>query len=177
MVIGKRLNALVSAALIAVFGFIGVHEGLSFNIGSVSRMGPGFFPMALGVILVVVSAVILVQGFLQGSKLNETLQLNLEVKGWLLVLAGICSFILLGEVVGFVPAIFALVFLSALGVWLAENLGTLTGTWRYDGQAQGEMVSLATLGSWLLFLCVALMVALLVMPQATTRESLDQPDT
>jgi len=115
MVIGKRLNALVSAALIAVFGFIGVHEGLSFNIGSVSRMGPGFFPMALGVILVVVSAVILVQGFLQGSKLNETLQLNLEVKGWLLVLAGICSFILLGEVVGFVPAIFALVFLSALG--------------------------------------------------------------
>jgi hypothetical protein len=71
--------------------------------------------MALGVILVVVSAVILVQGFLQGSKLNETLQLNLEVKGWLLVLAGICSFILLGEVVGFVPAIFALVFLSALG--------------------------------------------------------------
>ncbi|MCB1396786.1 MAG: DUF817 family protein [Rhodobacteraceae bacterium] len=68
-------------------------------------------------------------------------------------------------------------FLSALGVWLAENLGTLTGTWRYDGQAQGEMVSLATLGSWLLFLCVALMVALLVMPQATTRESLDQPDT
>lgn len=68
----------------------------------------------------------------------------------------------------------ASLFLSALGVWLAENLGTLTGTWLYDGQAQNEPVSLATLGSWYLFLCVALMVALLVMPQATSSEALDR---
>jgi len=60
-------------------------------------------------------------------------------------------------------------FLSALGVWLSENLGTLTGTWIYDGQEQGEPVSIATLGSWYLFLCVALMVALLVSPGATQR--------
>lgn len=66
--------------------------------------------------------------------------------------------------------------LAALGVWLAENLGTLTGTWAYEGQRRGELVSLGTLGSWVLFLCVALMVALLVMPQATAREALDRPD-
>ncbi|WP_323036020.1 DUF817 family protein [Pararhodobacter sp.] len=60
-------------------------------------------------------------------------------------------------------------FLSALGVWLAENLGTLTGTWLYSGQEQGELVSFATLGSWYLFLCVALIVALLVLPDATQR--------
>lgn len=64
--------------------------------------------------------------------------------------------------------------LSALGVWGAENLGTLTGTWLYEGQAPGELVSLATLGSWYLFLCVALMVALLTMPQATSPEPLDR---
>lgn len=57
--------------------------------------------------------------------------------------------------------------LSALGVWLAENLGTLTGTWAYDGQDPFEMVSLATLGSWFLFLCVALVTALIVIPDAT----------
>lgn len=60
-------------------------------------------------------------------------------------------------------------FLSALGVWLAENLGTLTGTWRYDGQDPAQWVSLATLGSWILFLFVALMVALSVLPAATER--------
>lgn len=62
-------------------------------------------------------------------------------------------------------------FLSALGVWLAENLGSLTGTWLYHGQQIPEPVNLATLGSWYLFLCVALMVALLVLPQATSRKA------
>jgi uncharacterized membrane protein YoaT (DUF817 family) len=76
---------------------------------------------------------------------------------------------------GWMPMLLSL-FLSALGVWLAENIGTLTGTWLYDGQAQGEAVSLATLGSWYLFLCVALMVALLVIPGATQRVSLTHDD-
>jgi len=56
-------------------------------------------------------------------------------------------------------------FCSALGVWLVENLGTLTGTWLYAGQAPGQPVSLATLGSWYLFLCVALAVALALGPR------------
>ena len=60
-------------------------------------------------------------------------------------------------------------FLSAVGVWFAENVGTFTGTWLYSGQDQGDAVSLATLGSWYLFLCIALMVALLVLPGATQR--------
>lgn len=66
--------------------------------------------------------------------------------------------------------------LSALGVWLAENLGTVTGTWLYDGQASHEWVSLATLGSWVLFLYVALMVALAVLPEATARQPLARPE-
>lgn len=49
---------------------------------------------------------------------------------------------------------------AATGVWLVENLGTLTGTWLYAGQAPGQMVSIATLGSWYLFLCVALALAM-----------------
>jgi Uncharacterized integral membrane protein len=61
-------------------------------------------------------------------------------------------------------------FLSALGVWLAENLGTLTGTWLYDGQATEDWVSLATMGSWILFLYVALVVALAVLPRSTRRQ-------
>ena len=69
------------------------------------------------------------------------------------------------------PMLLSLV-LSALGVWLSENLGTLTGTWIYDGQQQGELVSFATLGSWYLFLCVALVVALLVLPGATQRDTI-----
>ncbi len=49
----------------------------------------------------------------------------------------------------------------ALSMWLAENLGTLTGTWRYADQQMGEAVNLATMGSWFLMICVALAVVLL----------------
>lgn len=66
-------------------------------------------------------------------------------------------------------------FLSALGVWLAENLGTLTGTWLYEGQETHEWVSLATLGSWVLFLYVALMVALAALPGSTRRGHIPRP--
>ncbi len=69
----------------------------------------------------------------------------------------------------------ASLFFSALGVWLAENLGTITGTWAYDGQSQYEWVSLATLGSWALFLYVALMVALAALPGATRRSHIPRP--
>lgn len=63
----------------------------------------------------------------------------------------------------------ALLAIWAGGIWLAENLGTLTGTWLYLGQQPGEWVSLATLGSWVLFLVVALVVALLVAPGGERR--------
>jgi len=64
------------------------------------------------------------------------------------------------------------VFLSALGIWLAENLGTLTGTWLYDGQQAGEKVSWATLGSWYLFLLVAFSTVTLACRSALHREAL-----
>ena len=53
-------------------------------------------------------------------------------------------------------------FLSALALWVAENVGTATGTWIYSGQIRGEMVSLAKLGSWYLLLYVAFVTVTLV---------------
>lgn len=63
------------------------------------------------------------------------------------------------------PMLLSLI-LSALGVWLAENIGALTETWLYHGRQWPTPVDLATLGSWYLFLCVALAVAMLVQPRA-----------
>jgi uncharacterized membrane protein YoaT (DUF817 family) len=53
-------------------------------------------------------------------------------------------------------------FLSSLALWVAENIGTLTGTWLYSGQSPGRMVSLAKLGSWYLLLYVAFVTVTLV---------------
>lgn len=46
-------------------------------------------------------------------------------------------------------------FLSALALWLAENIGTATGTWLYYGQGPQTPVSYAKIGSWYLLLYVS----------------------
>ena len=53
-------------------------------------------------------------------------------------------------------------FLASLFLWVAENIGTMTGTWVYAGQAQLEMVSLNKVGSWYLLLYVAFATVTLV---------------
>ncbi len=63
-------------------------------------------------------------------------------------------------------------FLSALALWVAENVGTATGTWIYSGQLPGQMVSLAKLGSWYLLLYVAFVTVTLVTRRALSTEAL-----
>ena len=67
-------------------------------------------------------------------------------------------------------------FLSALALWVAENVGTATGTWIYSGQLPGQVVSLAKLGSWYLLLYVAFVTVTLVSRQALSRQSLKFTD-
>jgi uncharacterized membrane protein YoaT (DUF817 family) len=57
-------------------------------------------------------------------------------------------------------------FLSAVALWVAENVGTLTGTWLYSGQVPGQAVSLAKFGSWYLLLYVAFVTVTLVSRRA-----------
>jgi uncharacterized membrane protein YoaT (DUF817 family) len=57
-------------------------------------------------------------------------------------------------------------FLSSLALWVAENVGTWTGTWLYSGQSPDQMVSLGKLGSWYLLLYVAFVTVTLVTRSA-----------
>ena len=58
----------------------------------------------------------------------------------------------------------AAAFLSSLLLWLAENIGTRTGTWLYAGQHEAQMVSLAKIGSWYLLLYVSFVTVTLAAP-------------
>ena len=46
---------------------------------------------------------------------------------------------------------------------MAENIGTLTGTWLYSGQSPGKAGSLAKIGSWYLLLYVAFVTVTVVI--------------
>ncbi len=63
-------------------------------------------------------------------------------------------------------------FLSALFLWIAENVGTATGTWLYNGQLPGEMVRWGKLGSWYLLLFVAFGTVTFVLRDALIRRPL-----
>ena len=67
-------------------------------------------------------------------------------------------------------------FLCACVVWIAENVGTMTGTWVYKGQSALEMVSFSKMGSWYLLLFVAFTTVTLVLRDALYREAHRPPD-
>lgn len=60
-------------------------------------------------------------------------------------------------------------FLSSFFLWLAENIGTMTGTWLYAGQNPFDQVSFAKMGSWYLLLYVSFVTVTLVFRSALHR--------
>lgn len=108
-------------ALIGVGGFIALHAVTTLSLGTVSRMGPGMFPAALGVILAVLGAVILVPAlFRQGEVLKVDLRSLVSVAGAML------AFVLLVEPFGLIPAILVLTLIATraddkLG-WLGSGI-------------------------------------------------------
>jgi uncharacterized membrane protein YoaT (DUF817 family) len=53
-------------------------------------------------------------------------------------------------------------FFSAFFLWIAENVGTMTGTWLYSGQSSFELVRLSKFGSWYLLLYISFLLVTIV---------------
>jgi hypothetical protein len=103
--------------LISGFGVaVAAHSLSAFAIGTLSQMGPGFFPLTLGVILFLSGVAIAVKGHLSEARAGrETMRHPPEWRAWSLICLGIASFVVLAKYAGMVPATFSIVFISALG--------------------------------------------------------------
>jgi hypothetical protein len=107
--------------LLILVGLVAAEQGGSYKLGSLTSMGPGFMPAALGALLAFFG--ILVAGGAAFSTEPEGLpQARPDWMGWLCILGGPVLFILLAEPVGLIPATFGCVFVAALG--------DRTTTWR-----------------------------------------------
>ena len=106
---GKRRDR-IGGLLILTVGLATALQATDYAIGTLSRMGPGFFPLALGVILAVIGVVI----FGTAKDAPDDTK-SPEWRGWLCICAGIAAFVVLGRYGGLMPATFAVVFISALG--------------------------------------------------------------
>ena len=90
-------------------GTIAIITARDYPFGSTLRMGPGYFPVVLSVILIVFGLITMLKGLRQGEKIRGSWSIRaLIILPFSLVLFGI-----LMEVAGFIPALIGLIFLSA----------------------------------------------------------------
>jgi len=80
-----------------------------YPLGSTLNMGPGYFPTILGGLLVVFGLVILVRGLRRG----ERIQAGWPTRALVVLPLSVTAFGVLMSLAGFIPAMAALVFLSA----------------------------------------------------------------
>jgi hypothetical protein len=103
-----------AGALMVLIGLGVIKQGLGYRVGILSKMGPGFLPVALGAVLLLIG-LLLVHHARTASTAVAKPRRAPEWTGWLCICAGIASFIVLGKYGGLVPATFALVFIAAMG--------------------------------------------------------------
>jgi len=94
--------------LIAI-GAAAVSIARYYHFGSVLRMGPGFFPTVLGVILVLFGISIMIKGFIKGEKIQS----NWPLRALILLPLSLVLFGVLMERMGLIPALVVLIFCSA----------------------------------------------------------------
>jgi len=105
-----------AGGLMLLLGLGAAVTGTGYKFGSLARMGPGFMPVVLGMVLAFIG--LLIAGTaLASSERDDSkfLPENPQWFGWLCIIGGPILFIILGEYAGMIPAVFACVFVCALG--------------------------------------------------------------
>ena len=110
----KRGRDYTAGMLMAAIGLAAAVQGSSYQLGKLERMGPGFFPTTLGVILTLVGVAIAVSARFTRYE-GELEVLPPEWRGWLCIIGALVAFVVFGKYGGLLPATFAIVFISALG--------------------------------------------------------------
>jgi hypothetical protein len=102
---------LLAGGIFVVFGLAFAITSATYEVGTALRMGPGFFPLVLGSLLVLLGIVIAVKGFVAGE--GDDLG-PVPWKAAALLVAALLFFGFTVQGLGLVPALFVTVFLSAL---------------------------------------------------------------
>ena len=102
---------LLAGATFVVFGLAFAITAATYEIGTALRMGPGFFPLVLGSLLVVLGVLIAVKGFFAAD--SDEIG-PVPWKALALLVGALLFFGYTVRGLGVVPALFGTIFLSAL---------------------------------------------------------------
>jgi len=113
----KRRDYFAGGAMM-LLGLGTIVEGSTYRLGNLRQMGPGYFPVMLGVAMTIVGVLIAISAMQPSTDPEhdeDAIPDAPEWRGWICIVAGPVLFIVLGAYFGLLPATFACVFVSALG--------------------------------------------------------------
>lgn len=111
----RKPKDLVTGLLFLALGAGVVYASSAYNFGTARQMGPGFFPVILGLILCVLAAFMIAGSFF--GQATQTMQFTGEhLRGAVLVLVGVLLFGLLIRPAGLPIAIAAMLMVSTLAM-------------------------------------------------------------
>ena len=92
-----------------IIGAVAILMARHYPYGSTLRMGPGYFPVVLSVILIAFGLYVM----LRGMRKNEKIQGNWSIRALIVLPLSMVIFGIVMEIGGFVPALIVLCFVSA----------------------------------------------------------------
>lgn len=142
----KSMKDLLAGLIFIGFGIAFGYTSLTYDVGTALRMGPGYFPLILAVVILLLGVVIVVQAFVAGP--DEIPLGRVPWLGLILLVGGLVFFGATVRGLGLAPSLFVTVFTSA-----------------FASQRTGFLGALA-LAAALTFICTAIFIWALGMPLA-----------
>lgn len=134
-VAGVNVVEAIGGAIILLLGAYLVVEGFHYSIGTVTRMGPGFFPVCVGIVLIVLGIFVAIEGRALNTEFPK-----LNIRAFIGVVGGMIAWALLAEPFGLLPATVALVALAGLAEVPYRALSVIL------------TIAILSIGGWLLFI-------------------------
>ncbi|WP_114653898.1 tripartite tricarboxylate transporter TctB family protein [Polynucleobacter necessarius] len=120
----RNFGAGIMYMVIGLF-FAGI--ATTYSLGTAAKMGPGYFPLALGILMFLLGLLVLVISLRASAPLDQIPRFNWRVIG--IIIGSICLFGILLPTMGVLVAIFALVFTSSTASkefsWKAATLNSI----------------------------------------------------
>ncbi|WP_063708142.1 tripartite tricarboxylate transporter TctB family protein [Bradyrhizobium centrolobii] len=103
----------IGALLLILIGAGIALTGMTYRMGTATRMGPGYMPFFYGVLMVLVGVAIAVTARPVDEQRGDVVPVNW--RAWLCILGGLVAFAVIAVYGGLVPATFVAVFVAAMG--------------------------------------------------------------
>lgn len=106
---GFNTVELAAGVVVLIAGLVVALESTTYAMGTMRNVGPGIFPMLLGILLAMLGIAIIFEG-----RVSEVVAPNVPWRAILAICASLGSFALLIDRAGAFVAIFALIYLAGL---------------------------------------------------------------